>query len=103
MMKYEVGPFKKPNGPLLDKPQKRLTAKSSFLRAIERKQRVVLPTGAGKSGKVKGLPPEAAARLAEAASRAANAEKPVSLQLHEANKQRRVTQLRLAYNRKRDK
>lgn len=94
MMKYEVGPFKKPNGPLLDKPQKRLTPKSSFLRAIERKQK----PSKGDLKQVSKADIEALrVKMAEAASRAANAATGTD------NKQRRVTQLRLAYNRKRDK
>lgn len=36
MLKYETGPFKKPNGMLLSSPTGRITPKSKFLRKIER-------------------------------------------------------------------
>lgn len=93
MMKYETGPFKKPNGPLLATPSKRLTPKSSFLRAIERMQKPNMRAMKAEAARIEAL----RAKMAEAASRAYNA------QVEPDNKQRRVTQLRLAYNRKRDK
>lgn len=37
MLKYEVGPFKKPSGSLLSRPARRVTPKSDFLKQIEQR------------------------------------------------------------------